>query len=197
MGVRRCRVVPSNAYRPVLWGASDNFLQLAFRFALIFTGGVYGINIAKKVQQVFNLSEIPGAVQIRMGGTKGMLSLKKDFAPDCVGLRPSMVKFPSKHSILEVKAVARTNDSRDNKLFNQILLILYHLKTPNRVFLDLQALACASMASEFDQSFDLAGAERDIGMLTNKMCLSFFLDSRTLLVFFFLQHPLMTMCLRL
>jgi len=110
--------------------------------------GVYGINIAKKVQVTFMLDEIPGAIQIRMGGVKGMLSLKQDFPADCVGIRPSQVKFRSNHKILEVKAVAKANDKRDNKLFSQILLIMSHLKIPNRVILDLQALACAEMAAE-------------------------------------------------
>lgn len=130
--------------------------------------GVFGMDIALIVQDVFKLREVPGAIQVRMGGIKGMLTLKKDFPPDKVGIRPSMVKFRSSHMILEVKTVARANDSRDNKLFNQILLIMHHLKIPNRVFLDLQAMACAEMASEFDRAgFDRITAGKNIAEAYN------------------------------
>ena len=97
-------------------------------------------------------------------GFQGMLSLKKDFPADCVGVRPSMLKFPSRKTILEVKQVARANSSRETKLFNQVLLILSHLRVKNRVFLDLQAMAFVDMASEFDRSFDIELAQRDIAV---------------------------------
>jgi RNA-dependent RNA polymerase len=99
---------------------------------------------------VESTEDIPGSCQIRLAGIKGMLSLKVDFPPDKIGIRPSMCKFPSNHKILEVKRVAKANVSRDNKLFSQILLIMHHLRVPNRVFLDLQARAFAEMASEYD-----------------------------------------------
>jgi hypothetical protein len=112
--------------------------------------GVMGLAIAEKVQQAFSLHETPGAIQIRIGGVKGMLSLKLDFPPDKIGIRPSMVKFPSNHMILEVKRVASASRKPENKLFSQILLIMHHLKVPNRVFFDLQAKAFADMAFEYD-----------------------------------------------
>jgi RNA-dependent RNA polymerase len=95
-------------------------------------------------------NEIPGSIQIRMGGIKGMLTLKWDFPPDKIGIRPSMCKFPSSHRFLEVKRVAKANKNSDNKLFNQILLIMHHQKVPNPVFLDLQRRACAEMALKYD-----------------------------------------------
>eukprot|EP00977_Amphora_coffeiformis_P013898 scaffold3784_cov174-Amphora_coffeaeformis.AAC.3 len=115
--------------------------------------GVMGTGIAQRIQECMNLPKLPGAVLIRMGGVKGMMSLKKDFPPFKVGIRPSMVKFSSSHTVLEVKRVAKANSSPENKLFNQSILNLYHLMDPqtrNRVFIDLQAKACAEMAYEFD-----------------------------------------------
>lgn len=44
-----------------------------------------GLGIAKKVQDAFMLSEVPGAIQIRLSGVKGMLSIKRDFPPDKIG----------------------------------------------------------------------------------------------------------------
>jgi hypothetical protein len=112
--------------------------------------GVMGWGIAVKIQQALNLPEVPSAVQFRMGGLKGMLSLKLDFPPDMIGIRPSMVKFPSNHMVLEVKRVATASRRPENKLFSQILLVMHHLGVPNRVFFDLQAKACTDMAFEYD-----------------------------------------------
>lgn len=99
-----------------------------------------GFNVACKIKEVFGLRHIPGAVQIRMGGVKGMLSLctdydagtndNVDFGSDCIGIRPSMIKFPSAHQILEVKRVAGgpkdfANALYTDKIFNQALLVSY------------------------------------------------------------------------
>ena len=89
--------------------------------------GVMGIGVAKRVQDAFRLPELPGAIQIRISGVKGMLSLKPNsFPSDKIGIRPSMVKFPSKHCTLEVKKVAKANTNPENKLFSQIILIMSH-----------------------------------------------------------------------
>lgn len=50
--------------------------------------GVMGIGIAQKIQESLNLRSIPGAVQVRVGGVKGMLSLKVDFKANSIGVRP-------------------------------------------------------------------------------------------------------------
>ena len=47
--------------------------------------GLMGINIAKQVQHAFGLKEIPGAVQIRLAGMKGMLALKENFPANKIG----------------------------------------------------------------------------------------------------------------
>lgn len=57
-----------------------------------------------------------------------MLSLNTDFHNDSIGVRPSMIKFPSDHRILEVKRVAgfakEKNDTIfSDKVFSQALLV--------------------------------------------------------------------------
>lgn len=114
--------------------------------------GVMGRGIAREVQSVLKLKEVPGAIQIRMGGVKGMLSYKYDYPENKIGLRPSMVKFPSEHRLLEVKRVAIAD--RNPPLFSQLILVLHHQKVLNRTLLRLQAEACASMAKEFDSTMN-------------------------------------------
>ena len=90
--------------------------------------GVMGLNVALKIKEQFGLRHVPGAVQIRLGGIKGMLSLNTDFHNDSIGVRPSMIKFPSDHRVLEVKRVAgfakEKNDATfPDKIFSQALLV--------------------------------------------------------------------------
>ena len=84
--------------------------------------GVMGIAVAQSIQASMRLKTLPGAVQIRMGGVKGMLSLKLDFEAKSIGIRPSQVKFRSSHRVLEVKKVATVGDNT-NKLFKETLLV--------------------------------------------------------------------------
>ena len=110
--------------------------------------GVIGWEIAKRVVELNAGDKVPGAVQIRLGGVKGMLSVKDDFPPDKIGIRPSMCKFTSNHRFLEVKQVAKRSDN--NSLFSQALLIMKHLGVPSEVFLDLQRKAWADIALSYD-----------------------------------------------
>ena len=113
--------------------------------------GVMGPAVARKVQEVLGLPEVPGAIQIRMGGVKGMLSYKHDYPEHKIGIRPSMVKFRSTQRVLEVTRVACVKENPDNKLFFQMILIMHHQGIPNRIMLELQAKAFADMARQFDK----------------------------------------------
>ena len=84
--------------------------------------GVMGIAVARSIQVSMGLKTLPGVVQIRMGGVKGMLSLQLDFEANCIGIRPSQIKFHSSHRVLEVKKVATVGDNT-NKLFKETLLV--------------------------------------------------------------------------
>ena len=107
--------------------------------------GIMGRDIAKAIQREFGLNDpdLPGIVQIRLGGVKGMLSLVDEFPPgeawpaDKIGLRPSMVKFASNHRILEVKKTGEANYGADNKLFKEAIIIMGGLGVPQNVFLDI------------------------------------------------------------
>ena len=93
--------------------------------------GVMGLNIALKIKEQWGCKYVPGAAQIRIGGIKGMLSLNTKFDTNSIGIRPSMIKFPSNHLVLEVKRVAggfSTNNVGPDaiytdKIFNQALLV--------------------------------------------------------------------------
>ena len=84
--------------------------------------GVMGIAVAQSIQVSMGLKTLPGAVQIRMGGVKGMLSLQLEFEANSIGIRPSQIKFRSSHRVLEVKKVATVGDNT-NKLFKETLLV--------------------------------------------------------------------------
>lgn len=96
-----------------------------------------GFNVARKIKKEWGLRHIPGAVQIRIGGVKGMLSLSTDFDTDCIGIRPSMIKFPSNHRVLEVKRVAgdiskeSANALYTDKIFNQAILVSHVIEIHN------------------------------------------------------------------
>jgi hypothetical protein len=157
----------------------DPHIQVKFIPEVVHNGyafsdgyGAMGLEMAKRIQKVKTLKSLPSAVQIRLGGCKGMLSLKHHFVPcNGIGIRPSMVKFPSPHTTLEVKRVAQINHGADTKLFSHILLIMNYLMTlkrnngdshagsgsrgnrrrsNNRAFVDLQYKACAEMALQYD-----------------------------------------------
>lgn len=54
------------------------------------------------------LTDVPSAFQIRFGGVKGVVAVDPSMiGPVQMCLRPSMIKFNSSHSSLEVLAVAR------------------------------------------------------------------------------------------
>ena len=79
-----------------------------------------------------------------------MLTVKKDFPPNQIGIRPSMCKFPSNHRLLEIKQVAHAKTGSDKSLFFPAILIMKHLGVEPGVFLDLQRLAWAKIAIQYD-----------------------------------------------
>jgi RNA-dependent RNA polymerase len=87
----------------------------------VFTDGVgrMSMDVAQKAAKVLGLPTSPSAVQFRMGGGKGMLSAwsrESGLIPDGVDvmLRPSQIKFPSKHRDLEIVGYSRFHGERAN-----------------------------------------------------------------------------------
>jgi RNA dependent RNA polymerase len=80
-----------------------------------------------------------------------MLTIKQDFPPDKIGIRPSMCKFSSKHRLLEVKTVAIGKSGPNKSLFFPALLIMHHQGVPSEVFMDLQRRAWAEIALQWDR----------------------------------------------
>lgn len=117
--------------------------------------GVMGLGVALQCKKLLGLSQIPGAIQVRLGGVKGMLSLKPDFEHNAVGLRPTQLKFPSTNRILEVKKAARPV-KEEAKIFRDLLYILHALGVPLETFRELQMKAAAEMVLEQDSGADLS-----------------------------------------
>lgn len=125
-----------------------------------------GWEIAERLKEISRENEVPGSMQIRLGGVKGMLTIKKDFPANKIGIRPSMCKYPSPHRLLEVKTVAKLKRDKDRRkqntwaeregqikertLFYAVVLILFDLGVPPSVFLDLQRRNWAEICSKWD-----------------------------------------------
>ena len=74
------------------------------------------------------------AVQIRLGGCKGVVALAPELEY-CIAIRPSMCKFYSQDTSLEICSFARFKPAYLNR---QIILLLHGLGVPDTVFLELQ-----------------------------------------------------------
>lgn len=76
--------------------------------------GMVSYDIARKVQKAMGLEHLPSAMQIRIGGSKGVVSLRPASVSTPMGkellLRPSMTKFAGNpdHQELEVCSVAKS-----------------------------------------------------------------------------------------
>ena len=106
-----------------------------------FSDGVGRIS-AQKMLEVREMLKVKheeeiSALQIRFAGCKGVVSLdpQLDELDMDIAIRPSMTKFSSKDTIIEVCSIARYNPAFLNR---QIILLLSGLGVPNKVFIDLQ-----------------------------------------------------------
>lgn len=102
-----------------------------------FSDGVGKISpaLAEEVAMQMELKSIPSAFQFRLGGAKGVLTVDKNLneGPVKVQLRPSQIKFQSKHLTLEV---IRTSTYIHGYLNRQIITLLSALGVKDQVFMD-------------------------------------------------------------
>ncbi|KAJ9049184.1 hypothetical protein DSO57_1027303 [Entomophthora muscae] len=103
----------------------------------VFSDGVGRISysLARSIASKLGLRSIPSAVQFRMGGYKGVLSVWPNLKCQAQ-LRPSQKKFHSKHCILEILNIASFSPSYLNR---QIITLLSSLGVPDSVFMRLQS----------------------------------------------------------
>ncbi|GAA5813501.1 hypothetical protein MFLAVUS_006979 [Mucor flavus] len=103
-----------------------------------FSDGVGKISpaLAREVAIQMDLRMTPSAFQFRLGGAKGVLTMDGDSASEVVKaqLRPSQIKFESKHLILEV---IRTSTFINGYLNRQVITLLSALGVKDEVFMEL------------------------------------------------------------
>lgn len=116
---------------PDIYPKTGDFVKLAFSDGI----GKISINLMKKITKERKLSFVPSALQIRMGGAKGVLAMDPYLDDNKIYLRKSMIKFDGKNDILEILDYSKF---RGGYLNRQIILLLLTLGVKNQVFIDLQ-----------------------------------------------------------
>lgn len=115
-----------------------------------FSDGVGKISpvLAKEVAFRLELKSPPSAFQFRLGGAKGVLTIDESLANTRikVQLRPSQIKFESKHLTLEV---IRTSTYIHGYLNRQVITLLSALGIKDEVFMDFMK----EMVQDVDRLF--------------------------------------------
>lgn len=125
--------------------------------------GIISSDLAYKVARFLNVSYVPAALQIRIGGFKGVVSVfwneselksvnhtnkqtkltypdqnnicRRQIEPNTLILRESMKKFDSDHKVLEVVSYSQYTGCKLNR---QIIILLEALGINKNVFLEMQ-----------------------------------------------------------
>ncbi|XP_023932804.1 uncharacterized protein LOC106181258 [Lingula anatina] len=103
-----------------------------------FTDGIGKISekLAKKVAEKLKFDPVPSAFQIRYAGCKGVLTVDPFLSEmEHMQIRPSMNKFDSLHSNLEIISTSRPVGLHLNR---QVITLMSGLGVPDEVFLSLQ-----------------------------------------------------------
>jgi RNA-dependent RNA polymerase len=129
--------------------------------------GTISLELAREVAQrlpLKNKEKPPSAFQIRLGGIKGVVSVDPRLQGRLMNIRPSMDKFPSPHSNMEVISWAKSIPAHLNR---QLILILSDLGVPDQVFIDAQetALQRISAVKKLGESASAEAANMQIDLL--------------------------------
>lgn len=103
----------------------------------IFSDGVgkMSLALAKKTRNQMNLGVDPSALQVRLGGSKGVLAVDPNLPKGVhVQLRPSQIKFDTDHLELEVVKIATY---RNGYLNRQIIILMSALGVRDAYVLEL------------------------------------------------------------
>ncbi|KAI9291041.1 RdRP-domain-containing protein, partial [Neoconidiobolus thromboides FSU 785] len=102
-----------------------------------FSDGVGKISseLLKKIDGKLDLPNPPSAIQFRMGGYKGVVTLSPELEGEQLCLRPSQKKFESNHLVLEVIRIANYRCAHLNR---QVIILLTALGIEDSVFIELQ-----------------------------------------------------------
>ncbi|GAU23167.1 hypothetical protein TSUD_306150 [Trifolium subterraneum] len=109
--------------------------------------GIITTDLAVEVAEKLNLDKVPSAYQIRYAGFKGVVACWPTKGDGIrLSLRPSMNKFQSNHTTLEICAWTRFQPGFLNR---QIITLLSSLKVPDEIFWEMQE----GMISKLNQMF--------------------------------------------
>ncbi|XP_020238569.1 RNA-dependent RNA polymerase 6 [Cajanus cajan] len=150
----------SSTYATVEVGAVEvnSMLPDVERNNYVFSDGIGIItpDLAREVAEKLKLDNVPSAYQIRYAGCKGVVAswpAKGDGVK--LSLRPSMNKFQSTHTILEICAWTRFQPGFLNR---QIITLLSALEVPDDIFWQMQEamlLKLNQMLVDADIAFDV------------------------------------------
>eukprot|EP01129_Flabellula_baltica_P001085 TRINITY_DN109_c0_g1_i1.p1 TRINITY_DN109_c0_g1~~TRINITY_DN109_c0_g1_i1.p1 ORF type:complete len:836 (+),score=131.49 TRINITY_DN109_c0_g1_i1:359-2866(+) len=102
--------------------------------------GIMSTQIAKLVKTKFNLGKLPSFIQIRYKGAKGLLTMDPQSNVD-ISLRPSMIKFESELSQLDVLGY---NTVEFGLLNSQSNVLLVHLGIAKETIVSIQTEALSN-----------------------------------------------------
>lgn len=138
--------------RPVYTLEEDEveYIEDVKRFGYTFSDGVGRISptLAREVALLLELKTDPSAFQFRLGGAKGVLTIDQNLVNTKikVQLRPSQIKFESKHLTLEI---IRTSAYIHGYLNRQVITLLSALGIKDEVFLEFMK----EMVQDVDKLF--------------------------------------------
>ncbi|XP_057511049.1 RNA-dependent RNA polymerase 6-like [Actinidia eriantha] len=116
-------------------------------------------DLALEVAEKLQLRDLPCAYQIRYAGCKGVIACWPGNNDGIrLSLRPSMIKFESNHTILEICSWTRFQPGFLNR---QIVTLLSVLKVPDAVFWNMQQSMISKldrMVEDTDVAFDVLTA---------------------------------------
>jgi hypothetical protein len=93
----------------------------------------------------------PSAYQFRMAGCKGVLTVDRDIPPSQIHLRPSQIKFESKHWVIEI---CRPSFFSPGYLNRQFITLLESLGINKQVFLDIKDEMLRQLRKIFESPSD-------------------------------------------
>ncbi|KAI8138290.1 RNA dependent RNA polymerase-domain-containing protein [Fennellomyces sp. T-0311] len=101
-----------------------------------FSDGIGRISqdLADQIAEVMGRKDKPTAFQFRLGGAKGVLAVHRRIKPNTIVLRPSQMKFSTKHKVLEINTAASYAIAMLNV---DMVSVVNSLEVPGEAFMEI------------------------------------------------------------